>query len=675
MTAAEELGCQACGLAITPCLVCASSLPVFSVDDVLMKACCRCGFVNPLGDKCREVLDIPPTAALPTAMVRRAQIARIGRRPYVLAKHAHFMHLSLVNKTRGEDEKDGGSGSHGSPLREISARFVPKDSPVPEIFASAEEGHPLTFLPYIQNADTRMHEEALCAARNASDARHFYPESDSESPVKRMRLSPRLTVIDKVEKNLSGFIHPILHQVQVDSGNADSVATASNGLTSNTCIPFKLDPAKLGESSGTLPADLELTGDKTSNSMNGVLLASHSVVEQEVGVDKELVTTRTEPFLLPIRSGLDSMREISKSPLIEIAPPSAEVLQHREGGKASVSTVPVANGLVEQNQKYNEHDCYPQMNIDESVKLPSSSVQKVGTDDEVDVLDPADHNLSRDLTGSEEAPTHRHERTCSECGQMGVGPGRSSSNIDEAELMRSCTQILELHCPHTLKADLRTSNAYPLCCPVPMFPLPLGSASSGKVCRSYVTQFTVDVLRAAHITLNSSTQESTSGEVICPLRDVEQTLLMAGRFIQMKGRVGNVRGLIQQIDAASAQTSRDLKAYADRGAFPLASQLIPRLLNREKQQHVDRIKNDFQVMTTLLQDINKTLSTCFQYAAKIVEESVDLVGDNHLVSNVVNHNVSMLALYNKPALEAVRTAFPLWIRLYHDVAHAAGLLK
>lgn len=152
MTAAEELGCQACGLAITPCLVCASSLPVFSVDDVLMKACCRCGFVNPLGDKCREVLDIPPTAALPTAMVRRAQIARIGRRPYVLAKHAHFMHLSLVNKTRGEDEKDGGSGSHGSPLREISARFVPKDSPVPEIFASAEEGHPLTFLPYIQNA-------------------------------------------------------------------------------------------------------------------------------------------------------------------------------------------------------------------------------------------------------------------------------------------------------------------------------------------------------------------------------------------------------------------------------------------------------------------------------------------------------------------------------------------
>lgn len=50
MTAAEELGCQACGLAITPCLVCASSLPVFSVDDVLMKACCRCGFVNPLGE-------------------------------------------------------------------------------------------------------------------------------------------------------------------------------------------------------------------------------------------------------------------------------------------------------------------------------------------------------------------------------------------------------------------------------------------------------------------------------------------------------------------------------------------------------------------------------------------------------------------------------------------------
>jgi hypothetical protein len=104
------------------------------------------------GDKYREVLDIPPASALPSDMVRRAQIARVGRRPYVLAKHAQFMHLSsVVSERKGEDGQDGGSESQGLAIQEIFARLGPKGSPVPEIFASAEEGHPLTFLPYMQD--------------------------------------------------------------------------------------------------------------------------------------------------------------------------------------------------------------------------------------------------------------------------------------------------------------------------------------------------------------------------------------------------------------------------------------------------------------------------------------------------------------------------------------------
>lgn len=102
------------------------------------------------GDRHREVLDIPPISALPSAMVRRAQIARIGRRPYVLAKHAHFMHLSSVSKSKGGDD-NGGSESYGLAMREISARLSSKGSPVPEVFVSAEEGLPLAFLPYMQD--------------------------------------------------------------------------------------------------------------------------------------------------------------------------------------------------------------------------------------------------------------------------------------------------------------------------------------------------------------------------------------------------------------------------------------------------------------------------------------------------------------------------------------------
>jgi hypothetical protein len=99
------------------------------------------------GDKYREVLDIPAASALPSGMVRL-----LGRRPYVLAKHAQFMHLSsVVSERKGEDGQDGGSESQGLAIQEIFARLGPKGSPVPEIFASAEEGHPLTFLPYMQD--------------------------------------------------------------------------------------------------------------------------------------------------------------------------------------------------------------------------------------------------------------------------------------------------------------------------------------------------------------------------------------------------------------------------------------------------------------------------------------------------------------------------------------------
>lgn len=305
-------------------------------------------------------------------------------------------------------------------------------------------------------------------------------------------------------------------------------------------------------------------------------------------------------------------------------------------------------------------------------RLVASMVEELGAHE----AEETDHPV-RDVTGSEEVPTRRQGRVCSECGQASGGSGRSSSNGDEAELMRCCNQILELHCPHTLKADMVTLCAYPLCCPVPRFPLPPGNpTSSSKVCRSYVTQFTVDALRAAHSTLTSSTQESTSEEVASPLRGVEQALAMAERFIEIKDRMGHVQGLVQQVDAASAQASRDFKAYGDHGAFSLASQLIPRLLRREKQQSLDRVKNDVQAMTAFLQDINKLLTTCFQYVGKILEAPLCSVGDNVRADlNAMNLNVFMLDVDTKPGLEAVRTAVPLWLRLYHDVAHASGLLK
>jgi hypothetical protein len=82
-------------------------------------------------------------------MVRRAQVARVGRRTYTLAKHAHYMHLrsNLNDSNEGEEDDEGSEltdpTSHGAAM--------PSTPPVPEIYASFEEGHPLAFIPYMHD--------------------------------------------------------------------------------------------------------------------------------------------------------------------------------------------------------------------------------------------------------------------------------------------------------------------------------------------------------------------------------------------------------------------------------------------------------------------------------------------------------------------------------------------
>lgn len=80
-------------------------------------------------------------------MVRRAQVACIGRRAYTLAKHAHYMHLRSSLNNQEEEEPDPVDVSDP-----ISPGPLPTQGPpVAEVFASVEEGHPLTFWPYMQD--------------------------------------------------------------------------------------------------------------------------------------------------------------------------------------------------------------------------------------------------------------------------------------------------------------------------------------------------------------------------------------------------------------------------------------------------------------------------------------------------------------------------------------------
>lgn len=347
--------------------------------------------------------------------------------------------------------------------------------------------------------------------------------------------------------------------------------------------------------------------------------------------------------------------------------------QEREdshGEEAGTSRIAASNDSHNVHQKYFEHDFYPRTNIEESVEHAGICSQKATTSAPQTLVGEGEINnhVSKDVTGSEEVAIHREERLCSECGQSG-GSSKWLKDVKscEADLMRCCSQILELHCPHTLRADLHGRPIYPLCSPTLRYP------EGNKECQTHVTQLSIEMLRTAHSTLSSSSQESTSEEVRSPLQGLEHTLLEAEKFIKMKDDVAHIRGLVHSVEDAIAQTSRDVKAFAARGAFPLASRIIPRLLNARRNERVDSLKKDSEKLPSLLLEINALLSTCFHCITKVVElASPPGVKDSNLPS--MYHNLTKVKMDKNPAVEAVQIAVPLWLHLYHDVAHTAGVL-
>lgn len=98
-------------------------------------------------------------------MVRRAQVSRVGRRTYTLAKHAHYMHLrsNLNDSNEGEEDDEGPELTDPT----SNCAVTPTIPPVPEIYASFEEGHPLTFLHYMQDMVNSKVSLSECAYVNA----------------------------------------------------------------------------------------------------------------------------------------------------------------------------------------------------------------------------------------------------------------------------------------------------------------------------------------------------------------------------------------------------------------------------------------------------------------------------------------------------------------------------
>lgn len=91
-----SLACAECKGLVTPCIICAHSIPF--VGDSIWRKCGHCGAVNPMRELERHFLGVPPPLALTPSMVRRVMVAHVGRRQYTLALHSQYDQLRRVDE-------------------------------------------------------------------------------------------------------------------------------------------------------------------------------------------------------------------------------------------------------------------------------------------------------------------------------------------------------------------------------------------------------------------------------------------------------------------------------------------------------------------------------------------------------------------------------------------------
>lgn len=334
----------------------------------------------------------------------------------------------------------------------------------------------------------------------------------------------------------------------------------------------------------------------------------------------------------------------------------------------NVVTMVAASGTpVERPYKYFEHDFYAPTNPGETTKqLGRKSDSYTDFDMQAPSTTPGETHLAYGASGSEEIPTRREERPCTECGQSGSTTHASGSKGDEAGLIRCCSQLLELHCAHVLRADLHGPHTYPLCGTT----FKTASVKNSNKhfhygCQSYASRVIIDMLRSVHAIFISCTLESTSEEVMSLCREVEHALTAAGRYIQEKDRLAKLQRLVTKAKAASSQAVRDVNTFAERGLFPLATGLLTGLLEERKQEKLNLLREEVQDGAALLHQINAVLGHCYQLAFEVSQTP----------STIESEEDSCIMDDRKPVLEALRIVVPLWLRLYHDVAHGMGRLS
>lgn len=266
---------------------------------------------------------------------------------------------------------------------------------------------------------------------------------------------------------------------------------------------------------------------------------------------------------------------------------------------------------------------------------------------------------------------------CSKC-RSPLTKINKDSLVAEGSLMHIETQLLALHSAEALSSDLHSSTSiYPICSSVDV------SAVKGvgpKTCvnqhnslcgtRQQFGRFSIDILRLAHSALASDWEKwlahsklNTKGKLI------NEVLSCTELFLQKRQAIFHAQRLMSMASAAQAQSNVDSRALLEHQVYISAGSLLKDIFRERFKERFAAWKKLIHPFAELLDQINVILKFCFtQLGILFKDPSVpcSLQYKSQTTLNGANGETETVS-------EAVRAALPLWLLLYHDVAHATIL--
>lgn len=263
---------------------------------------------------------------------------------------------------------------------------------------------------------------------------------------------------------------------------------------------------------------------------------------------------------------------------------------------------------------------------------------------------------------------------CSKC-QSPLTRVSKDSIVAERSFTHIETQLLALHSAEVLSSDLHSSIAiYPICSSVDISAV---KGAGSKTCvnqhigicgtRQQFGRFSIDILRLAHSALASDWEKwlahsklNTKGKLI------NEVLSCTELFLQKRQAIYHAQRLMWMTSAAQAQSNVDSRALLEHQVYISTGSLLKDIFRERFRERVSAWKKLIQPFAELLDQINVILKFCFTQLGSLCKDpsvSCSLQYKSERALNGKNGE-------SETVLEAVRAALPLWLLLYHDVAHA-----